>query len=112
MTCCGLRRDIVQDCLEFKWLTYDSSPQIIYRATEIVSASGTFQSTSNTVGMDHVVVEFSIGSTPVTSFTLNNRQSTSFTVVGFDTITVAGSALLPTDSAAGTLCMSPRYELF
>jgi hypothetical protein len=102
----------VQDCLEFKWLASGSTPQTIYHATEIVSASGTLQATSNTVGMTHVTVAFSIGSTAVTSFNLGNKESTAFTVVGFDTITLTGHAPSQAESATGTLCMTPRYELF
>lgn len=111
-TDCGLHRETVKDCVELKWLVSDATQREVYRSTEIVSASGTIQGTSSTTGLRYVTVSFLIGSTLVTSFDLGSKESKAFTVVGFDTITLTGTAVAPSESATGTLCFTPRYELF
>jgi hypothetical protein len=109
--CCGSRRETLQDCLELRWLIFDKMAQTIYQSTEVVSASGTLEVTSTTTLMTNVNVEFSVGSIRVMSFNLGNKQGKAFTVLGFDTITLTGNSVSPTESAAGTLCLTPRYQL-
>lgn len=110
--CCGLKQELVQDCVESKWLIFDQTPRVIYQANEVVSATGMIEESSSTAGMTLVTVLFSIGATAITSFTLVNRQSLAFTVVGFDTITLVGNASLPAESASGSFCITPRYPVF
>jgi len=110
--CCGIKRDLVQDCVESKWLVFDQTPKIIYQANEVVSASGTIAESSSTGGMTQITMKFSIGGTTITSYTLTNKQYLAFTVVGFDTITLTGNAVSALESATGSFCLTPRYQVF
>lgn len=110
--CCKIRRDLVQDCVESKWLVFDQTPKIIYQSNEVVSASGTIAESSSTDGMTQVTLKFLIGGTTITSYTLTNKQYLAFTVVGFDTITLTGNAESALESATGSFCITPRYPVF
>ncbi len=110
--CCGIQENLVQDCVECRWVLYDQTPQVIYQANEIVSASGSIEESSSTAGMTQITMTFSIGGTEITHYTLSNRQCLAFTVVGFDTITLKGNAASSLESASGKFCITPRYPAF
>ncbi|MEB3102216.1 S-Ena type endospore appendage [Ferviditalea candida] len=110
--CCGIHENLVQDCVECRWVIYDQTPQVIYQSSEIVSASGSIEQSSSTAGMTQVTMTFSIGETVIKNFTLTNRQCLAFTVIGFDTITLHGNGVSPLESASGRLCITPRYPAF
>lgn len=109
---CGIIGTLVQDCVECKWVVYNQTPLVIYQASEIVSASGIIEESSNTDGMTQVTITFFIGKTEITNFTITNRQSFSFTVIGFDTITLKGNAASSLESASGRFCLTPRYQAY
>ena len=109
--CCGIKRHIVQDCVECNWLVFNQTPTIIFQANKVVSASGTIELSSTTLGMTTVDVIFSRGATIIKTFTLEKQQCLAFTVVGFDTITLIGDSSSPTESASGSLCLTPRYQI-
>lgn len=112
VVCCGIQHNLVQDCVQSNWLIFDQTPEIIYRANEIVSASGTIEESSSTSLMTQVTITFLIAGTPITTLTLTNKQSLAFTVVGFDTITLTGNAPSSAESATGSFCLTPRYQAF
>jgi hypothetical protein len=109
--CCGIKRQLVQDCVECNWLVFNQTPTVIFQANKVVSASGTIELSSATLGMTTVDVIFSKGATVIKTFTLENQQCLAFTVVGFDTITLRGDSPSSTESATGSLCLTPRYQI-
>ena len=112
VTCCGTKRQFVQDCVECRWLVFNQTPAIIFQANKIVSASGTIEQSSSTSEMTKVDVIFSKGGTTIKTFTLENQQCLAFTVVGFDTITLIGNAPSSLESASGSFSLTPRYQIF
>ncbi|WP_209124826.1 S-Ena type endospore appendage [Alkalihalobacillus sp. BA299] len=109
--CCGIKRKDVQDCVECRWLIIDQTPTIIFQSNQVVSASGTIELSSSTSGLTQVDVIFSRGTKIIETFTLEDQQCLSFTVVGFDTITLQGNATDPSESATGSFCLTPRYQI-
>ncbi|HDT6579394.1 TPA: hypothetical protein QFT23_005686 [Bacillus cereus] len=110
--CCGITRQLVQDCVECRWLVFNQTPTIIFQANKIVSASGIIEQSSSTDGMTKVDVIFSKGERPVKTFTLENQHCLAFTVIGFDTITLKGNSPSSLESASGSFSLTPRYHVF
>lgn len=110
--CCGIRKNLVQDCVECSWSVFNQIPLTIYKSNQIVSASGTIEVSNSTPGMTEVTITFSIGNTEVSQFTLSVKQCLTFSVVGFDTITLQGDAVSEAESAFGKFCLTPRYDAF
>jgi hypothetical protein len=106
-----IKRNLVQDCLEFRWLVNDSTSVTIYQANKKVAASGVIDFSSATTGITQVTIRFLNGATEVTQYTVNDKQSLAFTVYGFDTITLTGNGVSAQDSATGSFSLTPRYEV-
>lgn len=111
VVCCGIKQELVQDCVECRWVIVDSTPFTIYQANEIVSASGSIEVSSTTPGMSEIRVSFLIGDTTIKQLTLGPSQCMSFTVIGFDSISLSGDAVSSLDSATGRFCLTPRYQV-
>ncbi|SDY17743.1 hypothetical protein SAMN05421736_101582 [Evansella caseinilytica] len=110
--CCGVKGQLVQDCVECRWTVFNQVPLMIYQANQTVSASGFVEVTNATPGMDEITVTFSIDNAIVSQATLSANQCFAFSVVGFDTIMLQGDAVSEAESAVGKFCLTPRYEAF
>ncbi|WP_025026502.1 S-Ena type endospore appendage [Caldalkalibacillus mannanilyticus] len=111
VVCCGMKQELVQDCVECRWVIVDSTPFTIYQSNEIVSASGSIEVSSTTSGMSEIRVSFLIGETIIKQLTLAPAQCMSFTIVGFDSISLTGDADSSLESATGRFCLTPRYQV-
>ena len=109
---CGIAGKTVQDCVESQWVVFNQTPLTIYLTEEFVSGSGTVEVVSATPDLTELTITFSLYGSEVTHFTLANKQSLSFTVVGFDTIALQGNATDPLESAAGRFFLAIRYQIF
>ncbi|WP_307794981.1 S-Ena type endospore appendage [Alkalihalobacillus sp. BA299] len=65
---------------------------MIYYANQTVPASGCIEVSNMTSNMNQIIMTFLIGSIVVSQFTLSRNQSFTFSVVGFDRVTLQGDA--------------------
>lgn len=109
--CCGKKHQLVQDCVECRWLVFNQTPTIIFQANKIIHASGTIDFSSSSSGMTKVDIIFMKGAAVIKTLTLENRQCLAFTIAGFDTITIKGDSPSSEESASGSLILTPRYQI-
>lgn len=104
----GCRLTTSQDCLQCNWSIEKKETALLYRSTEIVTATGVVDFSFATPGLTRIILTFWIGSVLVTMYTLSLHQCCGFTVTDFDLVKLEGNGGF-TDLAKGHLTLTPRY---